>query len=869
MFKRRRSADDFAQEIQSHLELEADDLEQEGLTEDEARRRARIEFGNVRVAQERFYRKDRVEWFDNLLRDLKFAFRQMVKNPGFAVTAILVLAMGIGASVAIFAFVDAALLEPLPYANPNRLMSVSESDPAYPVWPLSYPDYLDWQRLNKSFSSLDIYAGAGYLLRTPSGAEPVQGERVSGGFFKTLGVQPMLGRDFNSGENRLGGPNVAILSYSAWLHRFGGRQNAVGQTVDLDNAAYTIIGVLPRSFSFGPSGDAEFWVPFNTLSPHEHSRNFYNFFAVGRLRDQVAVGTARAEMTAIAKQLQQQYAMQGFNLSASVVPLSEVMVGDVRPILLTLLGGAVLLLLIACVNVASLVLVRAETRRREIAVRGALGAMPARLVQQFVAEGLSLALLGSAAGVIIAGGLMHLLARLVPKDMAANMPFLDGVSLNGHTIAFAVAIALMAALLLAATPALRLFGQDMREGLSEGGRGGSGRLWRRVGANLVVAELAIAVVLLAGAGLLGRSFYRLLHVPLGFVPDQLATVEVTAPGTVYKSDEQTVALYREIERRVSALPGVESTGLTSLLPVQCNCAVDRIQFPGRPYHGEHNDVDERHVSADYLPALKAALIRGRFLTDADDASRPGVAVINQTLARRYFPNQDPVGQKIANSEGGGPSVWEIVGVVDDVREGPLDVATWPAEYFPLNQTRDHSVSVVVRTRQDPSMVLPLLVSKLHQIDPSLGVSDEATMNSKIDTTQAALLHRFSAWLVGGFAVVALLLGVVGLYGVIAYSVSQRTREIGVRMALGAQRGAVYRLVMRQAGWLIGAGLAIGLVCAVGTSLGMRSLLFGVQAWDAMTLGGVGVLLGLASLAASFLPAHRAASVNPVEALRAE
>ena len=347
MFKRRRSANDFAAEIHSHLELESDELQQEGLSEEEARRRARLEFGNVRVAQERFYLKDRVEWFDNLFRDLKFAVRQMVKDPGFAATAVFVLALGIGASVAIFAFVDAALLEPLPYANPSRLMSVSESDPAYPVWPLSYPDFLDWQRLNKSFSSLDIYAGAGYLLRTPSGAEQVQGERVSGGFFKTLGLQPMLGRDFNPGEDRLGGPNVAILTYGAWLHRFGGQRNAVGQTVDLDNAAYTIIGVLPRSFSFAPSGNAEFWVPFNTLSPHEHSRNFYNFFGVGRLRDGVAVRTAQAEMTAIAKQLQQQYAIQGINLSASIIPLSEVIVGDVRPILLTLLGGAVLLLLIA------------------------------------------------------------------------------------------------------------------------------------------------------------------------------------------------------------------------------------------------------------------------------------------------------------------------------------------------------------------------------------------------------------------------------------------------------------------------------------------------------------------------------------------
>ena len=869
MFRRRRSADDFAEEIRSHLDLEADDLEGEGLSADESRRRARVEFGNVRAAEERFYLKDRVEWFDNLMRDLKFSIRQMVKNPGFAFTAILVLALGIAASVSIFAFVNAALLEPLPYSHPSRLMSVSESDPAYPVWPLSYPDFLDWQRLNKSFSSLDIYAGSGYLLRTASGTEPVQGERVSGGFFKTLGLQPMLGRDFNSGEDRLGGPNVVLLSYGAWLHRFGGRRNAVGQTVDLDNAAYTIIGVLPRSFSFAPSGNAEFWVPFNTLSPHEHSRNFYNFFGVGRLRDGVTARTAQAEMTAIAKQLQQQYAIQGFNLSASIIPLSEAIVGDVRPILLTLLGGAVLLLLIACVNVASLVLVRSESRRREIAVRGALGATRARLVWQFVSEGLLFAAFGGVAGVIVAAGLMRLLARLVPKDMASNMPFLEGVGLNAHTGAFAAAIVLMAALLLTATPALRLSFQDVRDGLSDGGRGGSGRLWRRLGANLVVVELAVAVVLLAGAGLLGKSFYRLLHVPIGFDPNHLATIQVTAPDTTYQSDGQTVALYREIVRRISALPGVASTGITSVLPVQCNCAIDRIQFQGRPYHGEHNDVDERHVSPGYLPALKAPLIRGRFFTEADDASRTGVAVINQTLAKKYFPNEDPIGLKIGNSEGGHPSVWEIVGVVDDVREGPLDIETWPAEYFPLNQTRDHSFSLAVRTRQDPATVLALLVSTLHQIDPNLGVSQEATMSANIDATQAALLHRFSAWLVGGFAAIALVLGVVGLYGVIAYSVSQRTREIGVRMALGAQRSSVYKLVMREAGWLTAAGLTVGLVCSIGASMSIRKLLFGVQAWDAMTLAFVAVSLGLASVVASFLPAHRAASVNPVEALRAE
>jgi macrolide transport system ATP-binding/permease protein len=679
----------------------------------------------------------------------------------------------------------------------------------------------------------------------------------------------MLGRDFYPGEDRPGGSNVALLSYGAWLARFGARRDAVGQAVDLDDTAFTIVGVLPRSFSFAPAGNAEFWVPLNSFSPHEKMRTFYNFWGIGRLREGVSIQAARAEMTAIAKQLQRQYGVTGRDLSASVVPLSEVIVGDVRPILLTLLGGAVLLLLIACVNVASLVLVRSESRRREIAVRGALGATPARLVQQFVTEGLLLAVFGSVAGAAVASGMMYLLAGLVPKDMASSMPFLEGVGMNAHTYTFAAAVTVMTALLLTATPILRLSFQKVRDGLADGDRGGSGRLWRRLGANLVVVELAIAVVLLAGAGLLGQSLYRLLHVPLGFDPDHLATVEVMAPGTVYQSDEQIVGLYREIARRVSSVPGVASVGMTSMLPVKCNCNTDSIQFPERPYRGERNEVDERHVSAGYLPALKAALLRGRFFNDADDASKPGVAVINQALARKYFSGVNPIGQRIADEEGGRPSVWEIVGVVDDIREGPLDVDVSPAEYFPINQARQSSFRLAVRTRQDAGTLLPLLVSTLHQIDPKLGVSDEATMNEKIDATQAALLHRFSAWLVGGFASLALLLGVIGLYGVIAYSVSQRTREIGVRMALGAQRSSVYQLILKEAAWLTALGIGVGLVCSIATTALTSKLLFGVNAWDVSTFVAVGIVLAAAALLASYLPARRAASVNPVEALRAE
>ena len=868
LFGRKRFRSELDEEMAFHRAEVEKEFAAAGMTPEEARYAAMKRLGNATRLREESHR---VVAFraESVVQDLHFALRQMRKNPGFAVTAIVILALGMGVSVAIFGFVDAALLEPLPFANPTRVMSVDERSANFPHSNLSRDDYDDWKRLNRSFSSLEVYGGTGYLLRMGATTEPVPAARVSDGFFRTLGVKPMLGRDFLPGEDRPGKQKIAMLTYGTWVKRFGARRDVVGQSVSLSGDSYTIVGVLPREFAFGLRGNAEFWTPLLDKNGCEQRRSCHNLDGIGRLRDGVTMQAAQADLEAIATQLARQYPGSNQGQGASVIPLSELIVGNVRPILLTLLSGAGLLLLIACVNVASLLLVRSESRRREIAVRGALGATRVRLARQFVTEGLLLATGGCLAGLCVGAWVMTLMSRMIPQNVTAFVPFLRLVGLNRHTGLFAVGIAVLAAFLLAATPVLRLSFQDIRDGLTDGDRAAAGRLWRRMGANLVVVELAIAMVLLVGAGLLGQSFYRLLHVENGFDTTHLATVQVMAPDKIYAKDAQQVALYREIELRLAALPGVQSVGLTSDLPVQCNCDTDWIRIVGKPFHGEHNEVNERSVSADYLTTLKVRLVRGRLFRDDEDASKPNVILINQMLARKYFPGEDPIGKKVGNGDLAPKSIREIIGVVADLREGTLDSDIWPAEYEDINQDPQNNFAVAVRTAQDEKAALPMMVSTLRQIDPNLGVYGEITMTDQIEASQTALLHRFSTWLVGGFAAMALVLGVVGLYGVIAYSVSRRTREIGVRMALGAQRSAVYKLVMRQAGWLTVAGIGIGLVCSVGASMLMRKILFGVQAWDVPTLAGVAVVLGSASLAASFLPAHRAASVNPTDALRAE
>jgi macrolide transport system ATP-binding/permease protein len=804
-----------------------------------------------------------------ILHDIRYAVRQVRQTPGFALTAVLTLALGMCASLAIFGFVDAALIKPLPYPNPDRLVEATGSVPMIPRANLSYPDYLDWKRLNQVFSSFDAFHQTGFLLRNSEGTEPVHAARVSDGFFRTLEVAPILGRDFYTGEDAPEGPQTALLTYSTWQKRFAGRNDIAGQTVMLSGVPFTIIGVLPKSFQFVPVGNAEFWITLHASDPCGKRRGCHNLYGIGRLKDGVSVERARANMEAIARQLEIQYPGDNRGQGAFVASLSKVIFEDVRPAFLMLQGGAGLLLLISCVNVSSLLLVRSEGRKREIAVRGALGASRSRLIRQFTTEGVVLVIASVALALLGAHTAMQLLKGMISQDILDYMPYLQGLGLSLHVVELAATLSVIAVVLFSVTPMFRLPLKQIRDGLTEGGRGYAGTLWRRFGSNLVVVELALAVVLLVSAGLLGKSLYRLLHVEIGFQPDHLATMSVALSETDYAKDDQQVAAQRQIINRIASLPGVESVGATTDLPVSHNGNTTWIRVVGRPYNGEHNEVNQRSVSPALFSTLRAKLFRGRYFTEFDDASKPRVVMINQAFARKYFPGEDPLGQKIGDTALSSKSIAEVVGVVEDVKDGALDSEIWPAVYYPFDQASDTYFSVVVRTSQSEKSLLPVLVSAVRQIDPGIGTLDEATMAERINDSPTAYIHRSSAWLVAGFASLALLLGVVGLYGVIAYSVSRRTREIGVRMALGAQRSSVYQFVMREAAWLTGIGVAAGVACALGTATLMRSLLFGVQAFDATTLIATAALLALASLLATYIPARRAAQVDPMVALRYE
>ncbi len=856
------------EEFRYHVERQIDEDIARGMDPKEARFAALKEFGGYQQKKEECRDMRGLNLMENLIRDIAFTLRQLRKNPMFTFTAVFMLALGICASVAIFAFVDSALLKPLPYKDPARLIGVYEKAENCPYCNLSYPDYLDWKKNNTVFASLDIYNRTGLALRTPAGLQPSRGARVSDGFFRTLGVAPLLGRDFFTGEDLPSAPRTVILSYAAWQRRVGGKPDILSRTIELDGNQYSVIGVLPPDFHFAPVEPTEFWTTIHASSECDLRRSCHGMYGVGRLKDGVSFSSALANVTLVAKQLEKQYPDSNRDQGAALQPLGDVIVGDIRPILLVLLGGAGLLLMIATVNVSSLLLVRSESRRREISVRAALGAGRTRLMRQFLAEGLVLVAMGTALGLSAASQLIKLLAALIPADMLAHVPFLANSGLSARAFLFAGLISLVAAALFCFTPALRVSLSGITGGMAEGSRGSAGVTWRSVGSRLVVLELATAVVLLVGAGLLGRSLALLFRVNLGLHSDHLATLYLAAPDSRYANDPHSIGLERDVETSLQSLPGVTSVAVTSDIPVTHWGDTTWFRVLGRPWHGEHNDTPERDVSATYFDTLGATLLRGREFTDTDDKTKPRVAIINNALAKLQFPGQDPLGQQISELSDP-PKPIEIIGIVDDIKEGPLDTTNKPVIYYPFRQSPGDSFYVLVRTPQSEGALLPAMTAAIRTIDSDIVTTEVSTMDDRIDHSQSAWIHRSSAWMVGGFAGMALMLSVVGLYGVISYSVSQRTREIGIRMALGAQRKSVHQLILREAGLLTTTGIVIGLACSVAAAKLLRGLLFGVQAWDIPTLAAVAVSLAIAALFASYIPAHRAATVNPVEALRTE
>lgn len=869
LFRRALIEGDLDEELRYHLERLIDENIAAGMSRKEARSAALRSMGGIEQRKEECRDMRGLNPLDHFIHDIRFAVRQLQKAPGFAATAIFMLALGICSSVAIFAFLDAAMIQPLPYKNPKRLLGVFErTDLRCPRCNLSWLDYLDWKKQNSTFASLDIFQERGYTMTSSTGAVPVHAARVSDGFFRTLGVTPVLGRDFYPGEDQPGSARTVILSYAMWQMEFGGKPEVLGRTVVLDRIPRVVVGVLPRDFHFAPVGLVGFWMPFQPESECDLRRSCHTIYGVGRLKDGVSAQAALANLVSIAKALEKLYPDSNGNQSAAVVPLSEIIIGDIKPVLLALMAGAALLWLIAIADVSGLLLLRSENRRRELAVRMALGASFNRLRGQFVAEAFVLVLAGAALGVVASHWAMQLLARLPSEDMLARMPFLAGLGWNWRIGVFALAISALAAFVFAIAPSFRLRLPEIRGGLVEGARS-SGGAWRQLGSKLVVLEVATAVVLLAGAGLLSKSLYNLLHVNLGLQPDRLVTIDVAAPKVSYANEARSVALARRLLERSASLPGVRSAALSADgAPLTFNGNTNWIRILGRPWNGGHIDVPQREVSPAYFSTLDAKLVRGRYFDGGDDGSKPQVAIINRAFARAYFPNEDPIGKQIGQATAR-PAPVEIVGLVEDVREGALNEKIPPVLYRPYNQSPDTYFTLIVRTARDDGSILPSLGGIVREIDPEIVSLHGMTMTARIQQSPPAYMHRATAWLTASFAGMALLLALVGLYGVVAYSVSRRTREIGVRLALGAETRMVMQMILREAAWLSGIGIAAGLLCAAFAATFLRKLLFGVSPWDPATMAAIAVLLAVASLLASLIPARRAASVDPAEALRAE
>ena len=791
-----------------------------------------------------------------VLQDLRFAVRSYKKNLGFTVIATMTLALGIGASTAMFAVVNSVLLRPLDYHDPDRLVVVKEVNPNGRGRGVTSPaTFTRWRKHARSFTELAATYDQPRNLTSPGGPEEILARLTTENFFVALGTNAQLGRTYRAGDDPAA---VAVISHALWQRRFGGDTGAIGRSITLNDRVRTVVGVMPPDLH-SVAARPDVWIPIE-LDPNWYGR----FLTItGRLRPGTSVAQAKSEMTAIARS--QAAEMERFrNWTTDVVPLHEQVTTNVRPALAVLFGAVGLLLLIACANVASLLLGRATARRTEIAVRLALGATRARVIRQVLTESLLLAAVAGVFGTLLAVWGADAIAELVPADLA---PRLDEVRVDGRVLAFAVAICAFTGIVFGTVPAVAGSAANIAQDTREGARGATAARGALRSA-LVVAEVALAVVLLVGAGLLGRSLQHLLQVDTGLRADQVLTMRLTLTAARYEKEAELRAFMNRVLARVQALPGASRVGGEMYLPLtglRIGHSFTRDDRP-RPRPGDELGTDIRVVAGDCFRALGIPLLSGRAFDARDSEQAETVFVVNEDLARRYFPDRDPVGQRIS-FEWDGPVSGQIVGVVGSVREmGPAEEPS-PAIYRPYAQMPVPQMTLVIRTGGDPLALASSVGAAVREIDPNQPVADVRTMSHVMNETVAR--PRMILYVLGGFAGTALLLAALGLYGIVSYSVAQRQQEIGVRVALGAQRADVVRPILREGLVLTAAGLAFGLAGAFASTRVMRTLLFGVDATDPATLAGVSLFLAAVALVASYVPARRATRVDPVVALRAE
>ncbi len=871
LFRRRQHDGELDEELRDFVEQKTAAKMNAGLSRTEALREAHREMGSMESVKENVRAAGWETTLEKLWQDVRYGVRMLHKNPGFTAVAVLTLALGIGANSAIFSVVNAVLLRPLPFRDSGRLCLVMESLPSFPQLGPSYENYQDFRDQSKSFETIAAEHPQPVTMTGRGDPQRLAAQFVSASLFPLLRVNALEGHTFTEDEDRFGGPQVVLLSYGFWHRSFGGERSIVGKNITIDDVSYTVTGILPPRFQI--ISPADVYLPF---APWAHAlpddRNWHpGINAIGRLRDGVTIDQARAEMSTIAERLVKQYPIYDTGMGVVVVGLQDRLVQNVRPALLVLLGAVALVLLIACGNIANLLLARAASRHKEIAVRAALGAGHWRMVRQLLTESVLLALVGAAFGLLLARLIMTPLL-----DLAGNtIPKMGNIGLDGGVLGFTLVVALLAGILFGLAPALQMAKVDMRPALSDASRGstaGAGR--HRMRNILVVTEVALAIMLLVGAGLLIRSFSRLQDVQPGFQPSNLLVVDLPVSPKVYAQSAQRMGFFDQLLERARNLPGVTSAGGALILPVTGSGSAIHFNIQGRPPKTPHDYilVGYRPVTPGYLQTLRVPLLQGRLLNDSDTERNVYVVVVNETMAKQYFPGQSALGKHVqlgALPENQVPWM-EIVGIVGDMKQSLASEA--PSEmYVPCRQADSlipiFTMSLVMRTARDPDTEVPALRSVVKDLNANQPLVNIRTMQENIATSVSD--SHFRTVLLGIFAASALLLSLIGLYGLIAYSVAERTSEIGVRLALGAQRDDILRMVIGQGLKLVLIGVVVGLAGALALSRLLKQFLYGVVPNDPATFVGVALILTAVAVVACWIPARRAMKVDPMVALRYE